>query len=180
MKQAPIQLEFEHESERLALYTEAMNHFKEGSIPDERIALGKQFKELIEEGFVVDSSIQFLGEDVGYGLFAKETIPEGAYAGEYVGCVRQNNRHGEMNNYLYSYPQLDEIGRNYVIDAEKGNDTRLINHSYTPNLIPKYAFVDGFYHLILLTLREIKSGEQLAYNYGKKYWIIREPPKPLY
>ncbi|NGX44968.1 MAG: hypothetical protein K940chlam2_00108 [Chlamydiae bacterium] len=180
MKQAPIQLEFENESERLALYAEAVAHYEAGSIPKERIDLGKKFKELITQGYIVKNSVRFLGEEIGDGFFANEPLEEGAFVGEYVGCVRQNNRHGEMNNYLYSYPQTDEIGRNYVIDAENGSHTRLINHSFQPNLIAKYAFVDGYYHLILLTLREIQVDEQLAYNYGKKYWIVREPPKPLF
>ena len=70
----------------------------------------------------------------------------------------------------------DEDGINYVIDATNGNLTRFINHSYNPNLQPMYAFIEGFYHLIFLTIKPIKNGEQLAYNYGNNYWYLRGKP----
>ena len=184
MKQPPTyetqtHLIFEKEDERAALHSEALSHLQKGMIPKERIALGAQFEKEINEGLIASSAVHFIDEAVGFGLFATGPLPKGAFVGEYVGRVRQNNRHGEMNNYLYSYPQVDNIGRNYVIDAKEGNLIRFVNHSERPNLISKYAFLDGFYHLILITLKEIHIDEQFTYNYGKKYWIVRESPKPL-
>ena len=170
---------FENEREKAALHDEAICLFHQGKIAEDHLNLGHTFRQEILSGYVVKSAVRFVSETVGFGLFAETLLKPGAFVGEYVGCVRKNNRHGEMNNYLYSYPQCDEIGRNFVIDASRGNAIRFVNHSQSPNLIPKYAFVDGFYHLILLTLREIHPGEQFSYNYGKKYWIIREPPEPL-
>jgi len=59
--------------------------------------------------------------------------------------VRENNRRyfEPLNNYCYEYPVPDSIGRSFVIDATQGNLTRFINHSYEPNLKPKYAFLKG-------------------------------------
>jgi SET domain-containing protein len=108
-------------------------------------------------------------------------LQKGIYIGEYTGVVRENRRvyFAPLNNYCYEYPVPDGIGKNYVIDATKGNFTRFINHSYEPNLKPVYAFLDGFYHLIFLSLRVIQKGEQLCYDYGRHYWVIRPVPEEL-
>jgi hypothetical protein len=64
-----------------------------------------------------------------------------------------------------------------VIDATQGNFTRFINHSNRPNLKPFYAFFDGLYHMILISIKDISKGEQFSYDYGPKYWYIRSPPE---
>ena len=60
-----------------------------------------------------------------------------------------------------------------MIDATSGSLTRFINHSYTPNIKPMYAFFDDKYHLIFISLKPIQKGTQLAYNYGENYWALR-------
>jgi len=140
---------------------------------------GQKWKREIEEGFIPSVSVRFVEENVGYGLFAEEDLLEGAFLGEYVGEVRKNDDHFFISDYLYTYPLCDEIGRNFVIDAIKGTLTRFVNHSFAPNLVAQYAFVDGVYHMILITLKPIVRGEQLMFNYGKKYWYVREAPKAL-
>ena len=101
--------------------------------------------------------------------------------GEYTGIVRENVRiyFAPLNNYCYEYPVPDALGRSFVIDATRGNFTRFINHSRAPNLKPVYAFFDGFYHLIFLSLKEIQKGEQLSYDYGRNYWLLRSDPEEL-
>lgn len=141
--------------------------------------LGSLWKEQILMGSMPKVSIRWVGKEVGYGLYAEESLKAGSYLGEYVGEVRKNNHHTRISDYLYSYPVLDEIGRSYVIDAENGSLTRFINHSTRPNLTPTYAFFDGYYHLIFLVKTPIEKGEQLSYNYGRQYWTIRSRPDPL-
>lgn len=149
--------------------------------PPEALALGKKYRHHIESGFHTQVSIEWIHPKVGYGVFARERIKKCSYVGEYTGMVRENERiyFAPLNDYCYKYPVIDRLGRFFVIDATQGNFTRYINHSYQPNLEPLYAFIDGFYHLIFRTLRQIAPGEQLLYNYGQGYWTIREKPETL-
>ncbi|HSX04051.1 MAG TPA: SET domain-containing protein-lysine N-methyltransferase [Rhabdochlamydiaceae bacterium] len=140
---------------------------------------GKKYQSLIESSFTPKVSVRWVSEEVGYGLFAEEDLREGSYVGEYVGQIRKNDEHGTFNHYLYSYPVLDFIGRNYVIDATCGNLLRFANHSFEFNLKKAYAYFPPFYHAIFITCRPIVKGEQLTYNYGKKYWYLRGTPRIL-
>lgn len=141
--------------------------------------IGNIFKDQITSDYIPPCSIRWVSEKTNYGLFAEEPLTVGAYAGCYTGILRENNHHFEFNHYLYQYPALDEIGRNFVIDATHGNLTRFINHSYLPNLKPIYAYCNGMYHLIFITIKPVQPGEQLCYDYGQPYWNLRGKPEKI-
>jgi len=151
-------------------------------IKAEQRELGKRYIDLINSAYLSEVFICDLGKTLGYGLFAAETIEKGEYVGEYTGLVRKNNQRYfvPINDYCYIYPIIDKMGCNYVIDGTEGNLTRFINHSYAPNLKPTFAYNAGYFHLIFLSIKKIKKGEQLCYNYGRHYWYIRQPPQPLW
>ncbi len=144
--------------------------------------LGQKYHSQILSAYIPQVSVRFVHPAAGHGLFAEEPLKKGQYVGEYTGIVRRNDRRyfEPLNNYCYEYPVPDEIGRNYVIDATAGCLTRFINHSSTPNLKPCYAYWEGFYHVIFLSLRPIHPGEELTYDYGESYWYIREKPFALH
>jgi len=122
----------------------------------------------------------FVSDEVGHGLFADADFEEGTFVGEYVGLVREQSVLNRVSDYAFRYPILDELGRFLEVDAEyHGNHTRLINHSSRPNLNVKTAFVDGLFHVILITNRPIGRGEQFAYDYGKNYWLVRGAAQEL-
>ena len=81
--------------------------------------------------------IRYINDTIGYGLFANRTFKEGQLVGEYTGEVTVS--------YFYKKPPPGDyvLGKrgflyNVFIDASKmGNQTRFINHSYTPNLRQK-------------------------------------------
>lgn len=175
------QLTFQSEEERIDILTRGLEELKKGNIPPEAIKWGIKYRKNIESAVEAPVSIRYISKSVGYGVFANEKIRARSYIGEYTGVVRENLRtyFQPLNNYCYEYPVPDRIGRHFVIDATEGNFTRFINHSYFPNLKPIYAFIDGFYHLIFLALKEIQKGEQLFYDYGKNYWLIRSQPEQL-
>lgn len=149
--------------------------YADGAVLPEHLATGARFEEAIAYGQTPRVSVRFCGENVGWGLFAEEDLPENFFLGEYTGHVRKNNQY-TLNNYLYEYPIPDEIGRSHVIDATSGNLMRFVNHSGQPNLKPLYAFSGGLYHLILVTQRCVAKGDQLNYDYGQNYWYVRSPP----
>jgi SET domain-containing protein len=171
-------IDFESSEERQEVWRLGMEAWERKEVTSEADQLGKQFIKKIEEGYIPAVSVRFINNQVDCGLFAEESLEGRCYVGEYTGVVRKNDRRylEPLNNYCYTYPVLDEIGRNYVIDATKGNLTRFINHSYTPNLQPIYVFYEGFFHLIFLAIRRIEKGEQLFYNYGQNYWKLRDSP----
>lgn len=173
------QLSFKDPMEEMHLLEEGLKQAKMGEVLPEHSSNGQKWKREIEEGFIPKVSVRWIGPEVGYGLFLEEDLAEGVFVGEYIGEVRKNNDHLVVSNYLYTYPLLDDIGRNFVIDAHQGCLTRFINHSYTPQLRATYAYVDGLYHMILVTLHPISKGTQLTFNYGKNYWYYRSPPKVL-
>ena len=152
-----------------------LTKYKSGAVASEHLETGSRFKEEIAEGKTPHVSVRFCGEEIGWGLFAEEDLPENFFVGEYTGEVRKNNQY-TLSNYLYEYPIPDTIGRNHVIDATSGNLMRFVNHCSLPNLKPFYAFSEGLYHLILVTQRPILKGEQLTYDYGQNYWYVRTPP----
>lgn len=152
-----------------------------GKIAKKALQLGRTYCSQIETGYTPKLSVRWISERVGYGVFAEEGIRKNDYVGEYVGVVRENVRvyFAPLNDYCYEYPVLDRLGRSYVIDATNGNVCRFINHSEKPNLKPYYAFFDGVFHLIFLTIRKIEKAEQLTYDYGPSYWYLRSPPEKL-
>ncbi|MBS0620856.1 MAG: SET domain-containing protein-lysine N-methyltransferase [Verrucomicrobia bacterium] len=173
----PIAFESEEDAQLFRQW--GLEALERGQVSEEALRLGKEYRKEIEEGYLPKVLTRRVEEIAGDGLFADEEIAEGAYVGEYTGVLRRNDlrRYFEpLNPYCYQYPLLDELGKNLVIDAKRGNATRLINHSDTPNLKPLFAFLDGYYRLIFLALRRIERGEQLFYDYGKSYWFVRPVP----
>lgn len=175
------QISFKSKKARVEIHSRGLKELQKGNVPLEALQLGKKYRKKIESQYAPEVSIRFINERVGHGVFVEEVIKADRFIGEYTGIIRENLRtyFVPLNNYCFEYPVPDQIGRNYVIDATKGNFTRFINHSNKPNLIPTYVFFDGFYHLIFLSLRDIQKGEQLSYDYGAGYWYIRTPPEEL-
>ena len=117
---------------------------------------------------------------VGEGVFTLQSIPALAYIGEYTGIVRKKVRKKDLfNNYIFRY-QIGPKEAPYIIDAEnRGNFTRFLNHSDTPNLTSRWIIYDGVTHIIFYSNRLIHQGEQLTYDYGPLYWRSRSQPVSL-
>lgn len=105
----------------------------------------------------------------GKGLFAQEVIPKGACIIEYIGKnikkADQKNAHGK---YVF------ETGKDLMIDGNiKKNLARFINHSCAPN-----CEADGPEGKVyILSLKKIKEGEELTYDYGEEYFDEHIKPK---
>jgi hypothetical protein len=111
---------------------------------------------------VIRSAIHGLGVRAGKNIPCGRKIIE--YAGERISRIETRRRflHGSPGrkrglNYL---AQLDAY---WTVDgAVDGNGAELINHSCEPNL--KLRKLRG--HLWLFSLRRIRAGEELCYDYG--------------
>ena len=145
-----------------------------------QIWLGTYFSKEINQGFVPQVAIAWIGEEIGYGVFAEQLFSPGDFVGEYVGVLRpRQKKQDERNNYCFEY-RVGSWKSPYLIDAEAmGNHTRFINHSLTSNLEPVFVYLAGAMHLIFIAKTAIVQGEQLTYDYGELFWKKKKPPIPL-
>nr|CAD7408268.1 unnamed protein product [Timema poppensis] len=125
----------------------------------------------------------------GWGVRILRPIPKGTYVCEYIGdIVHDVDRyigeaitdveadHREDDSYLFDLDNKD--GETYCIDARHyGNVSRFINHMCVPNLIPVKVFVDHhdlhFPRIAFFSNRDIDTYEELGFDYGEKFWIIK-------
>ncbi len=175
------QIAFESDAERQEILTRGLEALKAGQIPLAHQELGEKYRKEIEAGHFIRAEIEWVNRSVRYGLRSVEDLTAHQFVGEYTGIVRRNNRRylEPLNDYCYEYPVPDPLGISYVTDATRGNWARFINHSSSPNLRPLSAFLDGFYHVIFLAIRNIQKGESLSYDYGPHYWYLRSRPFSL-
>lgn len=98
----------------------------------------------------------------GLGLFAGEDIPKGICIIEYFGrTISKEEEYTSRSKYLF------EIHARKTIDGtQRDNTARYINHSCRPNADPEIRNARVF----IMSIKNIKAGEEITYNYGKEYW----------
>ncbi len=102
----------------------------------------------------------------GLGLFAEEDIPNGKRIMEYVGIV-QSTIEGKENKYIFNVSSKVDID-----GSPRYNTTRYINHSCEPNA--ESVIKKG--HVYISSIRNIKKGEEITYDYGEEYFnLILKP-----
>lgn len=98
----------------------------------------------------------------GLGLYADEDIPKGRFVIEYWGELMPD-------------AQAQKIGGKYLFELENGktivgttrkNTARYANHSCRPNC--EVRIVGN--RVFIFSLRKIRAGEEIAYDYGKEYF----------
>ena len=136
-------------------------------------------REKIKSGYVVDSTIKWIDEGMGYGLYTNVPIKKGEMVGEYTGILIVRYLLTKYSgDYFMRYPVFSWGLLHYTLDADRlGNEMRFANHNYTPNMQPRVALEKGLSHCVLIALRDIEPGEQLTYDYGEDYWSRRDPPR---
>ncbi len=99
-----------------------------------------------------------------YGVYAAQPIPKNRkvieYTGERINRVETKRRDRGAHTYLFA---LDKY---WTLDGSVGGSgAEIINHSCDPNLVSRV--MKG--HVLYLSLRAIKKGEELTvdYNFGR-------------
>ncbi|KAJ8679786.1 hypothetical protein QAD02_015573 [Eretmocerus hayati] len=120
----------------------------------------------------------FRTPEKGWGLKTLRPIPKGTYVCEYVGEIISDLEADlrEDDSYLFDLDNRD--GETYCIDARRyGNIARFINHSCSPNLLPVRVFIDHqdlrFPRIAFFANRDIDVDEELGFDYGEKFWIVK-------
>jgi len=138
-------------------------------IGEEHRSLGASLRSQLFSGFVADTSIRWISDYIGYGLFAEKPIAKMSYIGQYTGIVRKVGRFSyERNDYCMHIPTRFFSFRYFLMDALKmGGELRFANHSNQPTMKP-YCLIDrSLVHIGFFALRDILPGEELTFNYGK-------------
>lgn len=98
----------------------------------------------------------------GLGLYAFEEIKKGMTIIEYVGH-RISGAQGDALENRYTFrvsPRIDIDG------SPRWNTARYINHSCRPNC----EAVNRRGRIFIVSRRNIRSGEELSYDYGEEYF----------
>lgn len=117
--------------------------------------------------------IEFRKSDIHHlGGFAKKDIPKDTRIIEYIGEKLTVDECGKREEDRLKLSKTDpSIGSVYMfilddhwaIDGDvPENDAKNINHSCDPN--SEIDIVDG--HIYILSIKDIKKGEEITYNYG--------------
>lgn len=145
---------------------------KEGLIQQYKIFRGAYYREEAEKRKYPEVKIQFVDDQIQYGVFADQNIRPRQFVGEYTGVVRKRTKSLiKYNNYCLRYPISLDDPKEFVIDAKHaGNFTRYINHSDEPNLEIIGIYISPFLRIIFRSLEPIAKGEQLTFDYGELFW----------
>ncbi len=124
--------------------------------------------------------IRWINARLGYGVFAAKDLPNFTYIGEYTGVIKRRQlRKNRFNDYIFGYV-VGPKDTPFIIDAEeKGNFSRFVNHSDTPNLTSRWVITGGVTRIILFANQFIRKDSQLTYDYGEYYWKNRRTPDLL-
>ncbi|KAK6195050.1 hypothetical protein SNE40_000564 [Patella caerulea] len=114
----------------------------------------------------------------GWGVRALTDIPKGSFICEYIGELISDCEADRREDDSYLFDLDNKDGETYCIDARKyGNIARFINHLCEPNVIPVKVFVEHqdlrFPRICFFSSRDIKAHEELGFDYGEKFWIIK-------
>ncbi|XP_034112710.2 histone-lysine N-methyltransferase Su(var)3-9 isoform X2 [Drosophila albomicans] len=114
----------------------------------------------------------------GWGVRTPHALRKGEYVCEYVGEIittDEANERGKIyddrgRTYLFDLDYNTTAESEYTIDAANyGNISHFINHSCDPNLAVFPCWIDhlnvAMPHLVFFTLRYIKAGEELSFDY---------------
>ena len=106
----------------------------------------------------------------GMGLFATRNLRRGTCVGCYLGVLVSASRHEEYSEHRAAFC-MEFKHSGLVIDAfHYGTQVRFANHSFQPNAAIHWEVHGEVYHPALRLGREVKEGEEICYNYGRKYW----------
>lgn len=160
------------------ILSEVFTSCKNGSVNPENKWLGIYYQDEVVHNKHPKLVIRYINRVKEYGLFADEDIQSGRFILEYTGLVKPYHWKNDSHNpYCFEYPLHKLCRTPFTIDArDMGNESRFINHSTHPNLMPSCAYIEGVLHLVLLSRTTIKKGTELTYDYGPKYWEKREKP----
>jgi SET domain-containing protein len=111
---------------------------------------------------IEDWGLKVKKSNAGLGLFATKDIPKGVCLIEYFGPeISEAEQYTSRSKYLF------QINSKITIDGRaRENIARYINHSCKPNCEVEIKNK----RVYIFSIKKIKAGEELCYDYGKEYF----------
>ena len=124
----------------------------------------------LAQNYMAPVLLQWVSDEVGYGVCAAQDIFTHGCIMEYAGQVVAQLE-GTTWSWRYPAAGLRHSQYLYRIDARKwGNESRFSNPSDYPNVGATLVYHGGIWHLVYIALRYIKRGAALLIHYGDGYW----------
>ncbi|XP_070176333.1 uncharacterized protein [Littorina saxatilis] len=132
---------------------------------------------VVQNGITVRMQV-FKTHGRGFGVRSLMDIPKGTFICEYIGELISDSEADRREDDSYLFDLDNKDGDTYCLDARKyGNVARFINHLCEPNLVPVKVFIEHqdlrFPRICFFSSRDIKAYEELGFDYGEKFWIIK-------
>lgn len=131
-------------------------------------------------------AIVYRNDLVGYGVMAVDDIEADSFIAPYVGNLFLQTEE-QICESDYAFNVLTMGNKHVVVDSkDAGNESRFMNHSYTPNAKIVFARLGNNIQPWIQACIKIAPGEDICWNYGSLYWkakgIAPIPDKeiPLY
>uniref|UniRef100_A0A0A9Z5B7 Histone-lysine N-methyltransferase EHMT1 n=4 Tax=Lygus hesperus TaxID=30085 RepID=A0A0A9Z5B7_LYGHE len=117
-------------------------------------------------------------KDKSWGVITLKEIPKGSYVCEYIGEIISDLEADTRKDDSYLFDLDNAESETYCLDARRyGNVCRFINHSCRPNLSPVKIYYQHqdlhFPRIAMFASRDIMPNEELGFDYGEKFWIIK-------
>ncbi|HSX37407.1 MAG TPA: SET domain-containing protein-lysine N-methyltransferase [Chlamydiales bacterium] len=175
------ELDFESVSFAQKIAAKIRKVHAKGKLPREQLWRGSYYKNEIQTLFFPKTTIRWIDDAIGWGVFSAKAFKKGEFVAEYSGKVRKRTRKDAKNAYCFEYALTSNIRMPYLIDAQdQGGIARFINHSSRPNLCPMLVTFNWVNHVILVAKEDIREGIQICFDYGADYWSSRRTvPKNL-
>lgn len=133
---------------------------------------------LVQHGRQVPLVLFKTANGSGWGVQAATALRKGEFVCEYIGEIITSDEANERGKayddngrtYLFDLDYNTAQDSEYTIDAANyGNISHFINHSCDPNLAVFPCWIEhlnvALPHLVFFTLRPIKAGEELSFDY---------------
>nr|P45975.2 RecName: Full=Histone-lysine N-methyltransferase Su(var)3-9; AltName: Full=Histone H3-K9 methyltransferase; Short=H3-K9-HMTase; AltName: Full=Lysine N-methyltransferase 1; AltName: Full=Protein suppressor of variegation 3-9 [Drosophila melanogaster]CAB93768.2 histone-lysine N-methyltransferase, H3 lysine-9 specific [Drosophila melanogaster] len=133
---------------------------------------------LVQHGRQVPLVLFKTANGSGWGVRAATALRKGEFVCEYIGEIITSDEANERGKayddngrtYLFDLDYNTAQDSEYTIDAANyGNISHFINHSCDPNLAVFPCWIEhlnvALPHLVFFTLRPIKAGEELSFDY---------------
>ncbi|CAG9805422.1 unnamed protein product [Chironomus riparius] len=111
----------------------------------------------------------------GFGVKCLTRIRKGSFVAQYLGEILTDQEADRRTDDSYFF---DLGASDHCIDANfYGNVSRFFNHSCSPNIVPVRVYFEHqdlrFPKIALFASKDIEPGEEIAFDYGEKFWMIK-------
>uniref|UniRef100_A0AAG5CT98 Histone-lysine N-methyltransferase n=1 Tax=Anopheles atroparvus TaxID=41427 RepID=A0AAG5CT98_ANOAO len=128
---------------------------------------------VVQQGLRIPLQL-FYSPGKAWGVRTLVPIPKGTFLVEYVGELLPDEVANQRPDDTYFF----DLNSGFCIDANAyGNISRFFNHSCDPNVSPVSVYYEHqdkrFPKVAMFACRDIKAHEEICFNYGEKFWMVK-------